>query len=321
MTCRTKIDKSSVLFFVIVGLLFIALTVFLLFVDDTLYDDPSPAFYIFTFGLVCILIGLRTLAVNKKACIHADEDGIEASISYWLFLGRVSCKYSEIISAKLYGDTLVVRCVETKKSFQMNDLDNSDELYRYIRRRIPYQRPKASIEDLKTTVANLGSQRKTALKKFAVIIILFVATLAAVIVSDGSNHVSGFDWPLALSIVSFVAMTVLLCVKTIRVARISGMFLKTREELIQCVIRDTPPQPGDVVAVYINDQNDPFRCVVYRTPDSEEKHLVFECVNENYEIEKIAEPSVYLEEDGDLNWGDDFLKIEDMIEIPIPKIN
>ena len=320
MTCRTKIDKFSVLLFVIAGLFLIALTVFGLFVDDTLYDDPSPVFCLFTFGLVSILIGLRTLAVNKKACVHADEDGIEASISYWLFLGRVSCKYSEIVSAKLYGDTLVIRCVDTKKSFQMNDLDNCDELYRYIRRRIPYQSPKASIDDLKTTVANLASQRKTALKKFAVIIILFVATLAAVIVSAGSNHVSGFDWPLALSIVSFVLMTALLYVYTIRGVRISGMFLKSREELIQCVIRNTPPTPGNVVAVYLCDQNDPFRCVVYRSHDSEEEHLVFEGVNENYEIEKIAEPSVYLGEDGDLNWEDDFPKIEDMIEIPIPKI-
>ena len=321
MTCRMNYKRYlfSVLILIICGLFLIALAVFVLFVDDAAADDPSSAFFLLIFGLISLLLGLRESAVNKKACIHADEDGIEAYISYWLILHRISCKYGEIISVKLYGDTLTVRCIDMKKDFQMSALENCGELYRYIRSRIQYQKPKAGIDELKTTVADLESRRKTALIKFVVCLVLFIAAFAAVIITAVSKDISDFNRRettfFVLAILSFAVISAALCVNTIRGARVSSMFLRSREELIQFVLRKTPPS-GDAVAMYLNDMtDDPYRCVVYRLHRSEEAYVVLETVNKQYNIERVAESSVFP------NLEAVYRELEDMIEIPVSRIS
>ena len=317
---RKKKDRLWALLFIVCGAFLLTLFTFILCQDSQqTIDDLSVCLFFMFFGMLCLLFGIWSEIVVRRAFVRATEDGVEAYASYFFLGRRISCSYGEITSVKLGANgTLFITCVDNKKDFGIRNLENGADLLLFIQKHVHYHKPRKGIEELMTTVHDLQSLKKTHVRKLVAFTIAMIVLLVAVIIGTSAKNMQDFTKQETAVFIAggicFVLVLAFISVNLVRVVRVDSSLARAGEDLTQLVLRKTPPGSGSVASMYIDEQiGASFRYVVYRVHQSEEVFYVIETVNSGYAIERIWESPVFP------NMSALSAELKDLIKIPVPR--
>ena len=258
----------------------------LLFDKDASEDFIWFAKMILILGLVAFLINGILLYLKKRSFIHVSEEGIRA---FSLNGAYLECGYNDFDRVDWIGPGLTV-WMKNGKKYSWIDLENSEELSRYIRKRlVPENDASPGIDEMVAEVKMLKGKRDRGRRStFLWLIITVSLVILWIILMNVKDTVAIV--PLLLAAAAG-AVFIIFCVIFVRA---NEDLHEKDKRLKQKILAGDPIRSGKVLDHYIDeDISGPFRVVVYGFSDSEDVFYVVENVNSQYEVERVFESSVF----------------------------
>ncbi len=317
---------------IVPGTLLSAIMIFVLIAgkDELASDDKGAVVFFIVLGAICIVCGIVALLMRKKFYIHAEEDSISAFCQWG---GKLNCSMEDVDhierngtgyvdrEGNAYEDTVLLIYLKNGKKYQIWHLENGEELYRFIRKRLPSQN---SIGEPAGDLTKLRTERQGLKKKYRKILIpciccipmLIPLILLTVIFTDGKelSEFSQRDWRVfcvfaGISLILIIAFIVLLP----RATRLWKKIGRTESSILLTILLTAPLRPGKALRMYLDDPEEPaFRLVVFGLLDYDEVFYVIESIGPDEEIVLLSESKMYS------TFEELKPELEELTEVPLP---
>ncbi len=268
---------------IVCGVIITALFAFLLFGTEAgfAWDDIAISVFFVFFGILLTAFGAGSLYVAGKAFIHVDDETVSAFCPLGFSL---NCRIEDIDILDCEEAGLRIR-LKNGKRYCIFFLENENQLYRYIRKRMPSgDGLSVSTDEMAQAVDELTFKKRRvgrAVIAFAVPLLPLLLLSGYLVGSDKDMHdFTGNDWmafliPNGIAIVSAV-VAIFLIVKLLRLA--DDLF-HAQNALYGRLMRTEPLPSGNPLRSFIK-ENGPrsYRLTVYGLPDTEQVYCVLETV-------------------------------------------
>lgn len=280
---------------------------------DTLDYQILSIFFV-CFGISASCFCAVSLYVNRKAYIHVDEDRISAFCHFGLAL---ECEWTDIRYVS-YGGTGLTLQLKNGKKYNLMNLENADQLGRYIQKRIPGELLHTPDQrELTTALPELQKRcKKEGIASIACFLLIFPLIFGTAALTDWkdlheftSRDWTVFAWMAGLGVIVLIAFSILL-----------RRFLLDGEEITrlrgarhQQLLRTAPLQPGNAIKLFLDDDvYATVRLTVYGFPHYDDVYFTVEGLNQHLELECIHRSAIYAD------FSELEPEIEGMTEIPLP---
>lgn len=284
---RRKTNIWLVLF-MLCGILFIWLYVFLKIVDT---EATGELFTFLILGILCVLMAVPAMLLNHGAYIRIEENSVKAKY-HWF--GRVDCRIDDIEFVLPQINALTILLKNGKRHVIMG-IENSWELAASIRRQ-GFAIEKEAPDSLRKKLSQAQAVRKKELWwVFGIGALLFANIFIAVLLTGGREfyQFSQLDWIL-FSVMGLIEL--LTFIGLFYKAQQCGKHLLPIEQLkyrLRGAVIATNPLPANHTSAVYTDGNYTGRIVVCGFPNDDG---VYYCVQEiigNYELETVYTSEIY----------------------------
>ena len=270
------------------GIFFAILYAFLNMVDS---EATSELLTLLGMGILCGLIAVPSMLLNRGAYIHIGENTIKAKY-HWF--GKLDCSIDDVEFVLPQINTLTILLKSGKRHVIMG-VANSWALSSAIRRQ-SFEIEKEAPDALRQKLSLAQATRKKELWwVFGGSALLFVNIFIAVLLTGGRDlhEFSQLDWIL-FSVMGVIELLTL--IGLFYVAQRCGKHLLPIEQLryrLRGAVIVTHPLPtNNIVAVY-TDENHMGRIVVCGFPNDDGVYYCVEEIYGNFELETVRTSEIY----------------------------
>ena len=270
------------------GIILIFLYVFLNIVDS---EASSELLTLFIMGIICGLIAIPSMLLNRGAYIRIEENTISAKY-HWF--GRLNCNIDDIEFVLPEINTLTILLKSGKRHVIMG-VENSWALSAAIRRQ-SFEIEEETPDSLRQQLSQTQVIRKKELWwVLGGIVLMFANIFIAVLLTGGRDldEFSQLDWIL-FSVMG--AIELLTLIGLFWAAQRCGKHLLPIEQLkyrLRGAIIATHPLPtNNTVAVY-TDENHTGRIVVCGFPNYDSVYYCVQDIVGNFELKTVYTSNIY----------------------------
>ena len=270
------------------GIFFVILYVFLNMVDS---EATSELLTFLIMGIICGLIAIPSMLLNRGAYIHIEGNTIKAKY-HWF--GKLDCSIDDIEFVSPQINTLTILLKSGKRHVIMG-VENSWALGSAIRRQV-FEIEKEAPDSLRQKLSLAQATRKKELWwVFGGIALLFVNIFIAVLLTGGRDlhEFSQLDWIL-FSVMG--AIELLTLIGLFYAAQRCGKHLLPIEQLkhrLRGAIIATHPLPTNNITAVYTDENHTGRIVVCGFPNDDSVYYCVEEIYGNFELETVHTSGIY----------------------------
>lgn len=270
------------------GIFFVILYVFLNMMDS---EATSELLTFLIMGIICGLIAIPSMLLNRGAYIHIEENTIKAKY-HWF--GKLDSSIDDIEFVLPQINTLTILLKSGKRHVIMG-VENSWALSSAIRRQC-FKIEKETPNSLRQKLSLAQTTRKKELWwVLGGVALLFVNIFIAVLLTGGRDlhEFSQLDWIL-FSVMG--AIELLTLIGLFYVAQRCGKHLLPIEQLeyrLRGAIIATHPLPTNNITAVYTDENHTGRIVVCGFPNDGSVYYCMEEIYGNFELKTVHTSEIY----------------------------
>ncbi len=301
----------------IAGLAMALLSACLLFVKGLSGLDGVIAFLsLILFGLLGFTYCGITIYVNRRAYIHADDEGISAFCHNGFSL---KCAMAEVAVVFYSGASLHIE-LESGKKYNILYVENAFQLGKFIQERVLQNHKKALDRgEIKIDISSLKRTRINETIGAVLMLLIFIAGVLCTAKLTGWKDAQEFSsGEVAIFIIMSLAGIVSILVAMVFLSRSiwhSRELEMKQITLNQLVLLTTPVRPGNAIKMYVDDVlYGKMRVTIYGYPNQDKVYFVAERINKDFDLACVYESGILANMDHALS------QLMDMKEVPIPQI-
>lgn len=284
-----KYNSTNGVIYVLCGLLFISLNVFLGFKDSE--ATMGSLLFGFALGALFCFIGIVFLLFNYKAYLYIDNDHIKGKY-HWF--GKIDCNISDAVFSIYRNNTLIIE-LKNGKCHTITGIDNPWPFAWVIRRDMPFEvteKPVTLIGQLN----NLKSAKKNGLICVCSGLVLIFANIFVTVFLTGERELDEFsktDWTV-FTIMCVIEITTIIA--TFYFAQKTGKTNVPMERMgysiRRRIVETRPLLPGHIIKVFA-DYNYTGRITVYGYPNDDSIYYIVQEFTPDYELIQIHKSETF----------------------------
>ena len=270
------------------GIFFVILYVFLNMVDS---EATSELLTFLIMGIICGLIAIPSMLLNRGAYIHIEENTIKAKY-HWF--GKLDCSIDDIEFVLPQINTLTILLKSGKRHVIMG-VENSWALGSAIRRQ-GFEIEKEAPDSLRQKLSLAQATRKKELWwVFGGITLLFVNIFIAVLLTGGRDlhEFSQLDWILFSVMGAIELLTLIGLFYAAQRCRKHLLPIEQLKHRLRGAIIATHPLPTNNITAVYTDENHTGRIVVCGFPNDDSVYYCVEEIYGNFELETVHTSEIY----------------------------
>ena len=274
------------------GIFFVILYVFLNMVDS---EATSELLTFLIMGIICGLIAIPSMLLNRGAYIHIEGNTIKAKY-HWF--GKIDCKLSDVVFAVARVNTLIIQ-LKDGKTHTIMGIENSWPLCSVIRRNMSFDVTEQP-ETLNEKLNNLKATKKNGLIYVCsgVALMFIIIFITVFLTGEREMHeFSNIDWTIFAIMGAIEIATV---IATFYFAQKTGKnnipIEKLHYEIQRRIIETQPLLPGFVIAVY-TDENYTGRITLFGYPNDSAVYYSVQEFASDYTLFRAYTSDVYDSQD------------------------
>lgn len=270
------------------GIFFVILYVFLNMVDS---EATSELLTFLIMGIICGLIAIPSMLLNRGAYIHIEDNTIKAKY-HWF--GKLDCSIDDIEFVLPQINTLTI-LLKSGKRHAIMGVENSWALGAEIRRQC-FEIEKEAPDSLRQKLSLAQATRKKELWwVLGGIALLFVNIFIAVLLTGGRDlhEFSQLDW-IFFSVMGLIE--ILTFIGLYYAAQRYGKHLLPIEQLkyrLRGAIIATHPLPTNHTTAVYTDENHTGRIVICGFPNDESVYFEVQTFDGPYELKALHTSEIY----------------------------